>query len=263
MVGDASNKSVAVAIPARYASERLPGKLLLEETGKYLIQHVYENMVACDRVSSVYVATASDRIADRADEFGAEVIRTGSHDSGTERLSEAAGDIEENLILNVQGDEPEVGCDELHALIDLMENGSWDMGTLSTPIREASTLRRSSCVKVVTAPDGRALYFSRAPIPWDAARFPEEGFPFAGDETFPDEIEVEDGQLHIGVYGFTRDTLRSWNDLPPGRLEKREGLEQLRALENGLTIGVCQVENGPVGVDTREEYDAFVRRCSS
>lgn len=266
MTSTCSPPSVAVAIPARYASSRLPGKLLLDETGKYLVQHVYENAAACDRVDTVYIATGSDRIAERVRAFDAHVIRTGEHNSGTERLSEAVERMDEDLILNVQGDEPEVGCTELHTLIDLMTDAPWDVGTLSTPIRDRDTLRRPSCVKVVTAPDGRALYFSRAPIPWDASSFSMDKYPYRGDpQASPSLPGNPDGgwQLHIGLYGFTRETLRSWNDLNPGRLEQREGLEQLRALENGLSIGVASVPDGPVGVDTREEYEAFCRRYQS
>ena len=261
-----SAPSICVAIPARFESSRLPGKLLLDETGKYLVQHVYENASICDRVDSVYVATDSDRIASAVSSFGGAVIRTGTHPSGTDRLSEAVGQIEEDIVINIQGDEPEVACREIHALVDLMSSGRWSMGTLCTPITDPEVLRRSSCVKVVTSNQGKALYFSRAPIPWDRDRFSGSGFDPSSDtmdDVFDPSGTTVPWKLHIGMYGFTRETLQNWSSLQPGTLEQIEGLEQLRALEHGVDIGVAEVPEAPIGIDTQDEYDAFVRRNTS
>lgn len=249
----------AAVIPARYESTRLPGKLLLNKTGKYLIQHVYENVSYCDRIDEVYVATASDRIAEAVREFGGSVIRTGTHDSGTSRICEAASDIEAEYIINVQGDEPAVGCNELHALIDLMEEG-WKMGTLVSEITSEKVFFDPNQVKVVMGEEGRALYFSRAPVPWYRDRFDGEDLKVArGEERRGDQEDEEiEGFHHIGMYGFQRSFLREWNDLPDGNLEKIEQLEQLRALENGVDIGVRVVETQPFGVDTEEDYEAFL-----
>lgn len=261
-----SSPSICVAIPARYESTRLPGKLLLDETGKYLIQHVCESATSCDRVDSVYVATDSDRIASAVSSFGGSVIRTGTHPSGTDRLSEAVEQIDEDIIINIQGDEPEVACREIHALVDLMTSDRWSMGTLCTPITEEEVLRRSSCVKVVTDRQGNALYFSRAPIPWHRQQGSTSGFDPSQDKM--DDVLERSGnaspwKLHIGMYGFEREVLKKWSSLSPGTLEQIEGLEQLRALEHGLDIGVAEVPEAPIGIDTREEYDAFVQRFTS
>lgn len=261
-----SSPSICVAIPARYESTRLPGKLLLDDTGKFLIEHVYEHASDCDRVDSVYVATDSDRIASAVSSFGGSVIRTGTHPSGTDRLSEAVEQIDEDVVVNIQGDEPEVACREIHALVDLMTSGSWSMGTLCTPITDPEVLRRSSCVKVVTGNQGNALYFSRAPIPWNRETFNESGFDPLSDTM--DHARNQSGQssawkLHIGMYGFTRDVLKNWSSLSPGRLEQIEGLEQLRALEHGVDIGVAEIPEAPIGIDTQDEYDAFVQRTTS
>lgn len=251
-------------IPARYESTRLPGKLLLEETGKYLIQHVYENIASCDRIREVYVATNSDRISNAVQTFGGEVIRTGEHPSGTDRICEAAREVDAEYIVNVQGDEPTVSCDELHKLLDLLENG-WKMGTIATEITSKETFFDPNNVKVVRNENEKAMYFSRAPIPWDRGEFSsvrnEKGKISVGVADPGNETSIpKQGLLHIGIYGFQRDFLLEWKNLPRGKLERLEQLEQLRALEQGVDIGVKLVDSAPIGVDTPEDYQKFLEQ---
>ncbi len=258
----------SVIIPARYESSRLPGKVLLDHTGKYLMQHVYENAAACERVADVYIATADDRVEEAAQEFNADVIRTSTHKSGTDRVSEAAGSVETEYVVNLQADEPELGCRELHALTDMLEKSHFEVTTIAAPIQKKETVRDPNCVKVALARNGTALYFSRAPIPWSRRHFPDPGDQrwsgtSAGNDDLFQGTEQPSGEawfLHIGAYGFRREVLRRWPELEPGRIEQIEQLEQLRLLENGVEVGVARVPESCPGVDTEAEYEAFVER---
>jgi 3-deoxy-manno-octulosonate cytidylyltransferase (CMP-KDO synthetase) len=232
------------------ASQRLPGKPLLHETGKYLIQHVYERVRLARRVRDVILATDDPGIVRAAESFGARAVLTAStHLSGTDRIAEVAAALQEDIVLNVQGDEPEIEPTAIDQLVDLMA-GSADvrMGTLAYPITSRDEYLNPNVVKVVVDRIGDALYFSRSPIP--AHR--------AGEESF-DRWPVPPLH-HMGVYGFRRDFLLTFVSLTPGRLEKLERLEQLRALEHGYRIRVGMRPSGHAGIDTPEEYRAFVQR---
>lgn len=245
-----SLRSIAV-IPARFASTRLPGKPLLRESGKYLIQHVYERVQQARTLTAVVVATDDARIADAVRSFGGEVAMTSpDHRSGTDRIAEVMRERTEAIVVNVQGDEPEIEPASIARVASLVEPGRFPMATLAAPIRSADRWRDPAQVKVVVARDGTALYFSRAPIP----AFPDGDFAaaVAGDK--------HACLGHIGIYAYTREFLLEFTRMPPGRLEQQERLEQLRALEQGARIRVGLVDDAPKGIDTPDDYRLFVAR---
>lgn len=239
----------AIVIPARYASQRLPGKPLLRETGKYLIQHVYERACQARTASSVVVATDDARIAAAVASFGGRVAMTrADHVSGTDRVAEVAVDLDAEVIVNLQGDEPLIepaALDLLPRLLDLDPEA--DVATLATPIRTLRQWQDPNCVKVVCSAAGRALYFSRSPIP-----FVRDGAPNLAAEP-PRFLQ------HLGLYAYRRRFLLRLAALPPEPLEQLEKLEQLRVLALGRHIRVGLVREAAVGVDTPEDYECFVR----
>jgi 3-deoxy-manno-octulosonate cytidylyltransferase (CMP-KDO synthetase) len=238
----------AIIIPARYASTRLPGKPLLRQTGKYLVQHVYERACQAQRAGTVVVATDDPRIVSAVESFGGNVVRTRrDHLSGTDRVAEVAGQLDADLILNLQGDEPQIDPAALDLLFELLEkHPESDMATLATPLRTAEQWQSPHCVKVVRDASGRALYFSRSPIP-----YVRDGQP---------DFSLRPARflLHIGLYAYRRPFLLRLAALPPEPLEQLEKLEQLRVLALGHPIQVGVVEQSDFGVDTYEEYERFV-----
>ena len=249
-------------IPARYASTRFPGKPLANKTGKYLIQHVYERVSECRRVDRVIVATDDERIVEAVKSFGGEACMTrADHATGTDRVGEVISALnlaDDDLVLNVQGDEPEMDIDALNRLLDRMEadTGSCRIGTLAAPFADDGPREGPgspldpNCVKVVVDTDGRALYFSRSAIPYPRTT--------GGCVDRPSRW-----LLHLGVYAFRADMLRTITgpEFKPMPLEQAESLEQLRWLEHGLPVGVMVVESSFVGIDTAEDYAAFVKRA--
>jgi 3-deoxy-manno-octulosonate cytidylyltransferase (CMP-KDO synthetase) len=251
-------------IPARLQSTRLPRKLLLDETGQPLLQYVWEAAKKADSLSEVIVATDSEGIADCVRNFGGRVELTGDHPSGSDRVAEVVrkccGDAE--IVVNLQGDEPELQPASVDLLVQtLIDSPGSEMATLATPLWSAEEVRDPGNVKAVLAADGRALYFSRSPIPYVRDQSPEEYFANAnssgtieGEETRPPWL------LHLGIYGYRRDFLLELTAQPPSRLEELEKLEQLRALEAGATIQVAIIDHRSVGIDTPEDYARFVKR---
>lgn len=239
-------------IPARRHSTRLPDKLLLRETGKTVLQHTYETACRCRRADAVVVAVDDSALAREARQFGAPVVMT-SPDcaSGTDRVAEAARRLPTaELIVNLQGDEPDMDPQLLDNLFDdLAASPTASMATLATPIRDDVTLNDPSCVKVVCDAQGAALYFSRSAIPfvreWDPALLEADPPLFL---------------QHLGVYAFRRETLLDFAAAPAGRWEQLECLEQLRILEAGGTIRVSVVDERTRGIDTPDDYRAFVAR---
>jgi 3-deoxy-manno-octulosonate cytidylyltransferase (CMP-KDO synthetase) len=249
--------SVCCLIPARLESSRLPRKLLLSETGKPLIQHTWEAARASSAVDEVIVATDSPEIAAVVRGFGGRAEMTGEHTSGTDRIAEVVrrSYADATLIVNLQGDEPEMDAADLDSLISMLrDDPRCEMATLATPITDPHILADPSCVKVVRATDGRALYFSRAAVPHCRDGSPDE---WLRSQPYPLESPW---LLHLGVYAYRREFLLAFTDWPPSRLEQLEKLEQLRALEAGATIQVGIVPRASVGIDTREDYARFVAR---
>jgi 3-deoxy-manno-octulosonate cytidylyltransferase (CMP-KDO synthetase) len=236
----------AIIIPARYASQRLPGKPLLRETGKYLVQHVYER-ARQSAADLVFVATDDRRIADAVASFGGACVLTRDHPSGTDRVAEAARQLDADVIINLQGDEPLIEPGVLDLLPDLLRrNPQAEMATLATPIPSAEQWHNPNCVKVVLDAVNNALYFSRSPIP-----FVRQGQPDFAARPSP-------FLQHIGLYAYRRSFLQSLAILPPEPLEKLEKLEQLRVLSLGRKIHVGVVPHASIGVDTPEDYQRFV-----
>lgn len=238
----------AIIIPARYASSRLPGKPLLRQTGKYLIQHVYEQACRARRASAVIVATDDPRIVTAVESFGGRAVLTRrDHSSGTDRVAEVARTLDAAFIINLQGDEPLIDPEALDLLPGLLERDpEADLATLAVPLDSVEKWRDPNCVKVVCDHRGRALYFSRSPIP-----FVRDGQP---------DLAVRPPRFlqHLGLYAYHRDFLLRLAALPPEPLEELEKLEQLRALAHGRCIAVGVVRQASIGVDTHEDYQRFV-----
>jgi 3-deoxy-manno-octulosonate cytidylyltransferase (CMP-KDO synthetase) len=237
--------TVAV-IPARYDSVRLPGKPLLCETGKYLVQHVYEQVLLASRVDDVWVATDDERIAAAVRSFqGKAVLTRGDHLSGTDRVAEAVASLDPrpDVVLNVQGDEPEIEPADLDLLVEtLLADSSAAIATLAVPLPDGPG--DASQVKVVIDHQGRALYFSRAAIP----HFRQGGGSWLG---------------HVGVYAFTADALERFVALAPSPLEEAEKLEQNRALWWGMPICVGLAQSRPRSIDTPEDYQSYLLRSAN
>ena len=237
----------AVAIvPVRLGSQRLPGKALLSDSGRPLFLHTFEQARRARSFAACYVATDSDEVAAAAERHGAAVIRTSpSCRSGSERCAEAMRALPDELryVVDLQGDWPEVAPADLDALVDCLRSGAAPIATLAAP--DHSTDAEPNVVKVVRRLDGDALYFSRAPIPFDAS---------GGVAGMVPRLR------HIGVYAFTREALARVPGLPSSGLDAIESLEQLRFLENGLTIRVLDATTAPWGIETRADYEAFLGR---
>lgn len=235
---------VLAVIPARLASRRLPRKPLADLCGKPLIVRVWERVSASGMADGVIVATDSHEIAEACRASGARVAMTDEAlASGTHRVAQvvAREGLAAEVVVNVQGDEPFVDADAIRAAVREVRSG-WDVGTVATPVRTEDAWRDPAVVKVVRGDRGRALYFSRAPIP-----HPRDGAPSAE--------ALADGRYlrHVGVYAYTPAVLARWAALPPAPLEEVERLEQLRPLAAGLGVGVGLVPEAAGGVDTPED----------
>ncbi|MCA9057831.1 MAG: 3-deoxy-manno-octulosonate cytidylyltransferase [Planctomycetaceae bacterium] len=248
-------KTVGI-IPARLQSTRLPRKLLLTETGFPLIQYVWQTAVSCAALDDVIVATDSEEIAATVRGFGGRAELTGDHPSGTDRIAEVVRRCcqDADVIVNLQGDEPELPVDTVEQLVHEIRSSGHEMATVAAPMTSAAMVRDPSCVKVVTDVNGRALYFSRSPVPFSRDRAIEDCF---------EEDAPSPWLLHVGLYAYRRDFLLRLTSMPPSPLEQLEKLEQLRALQAGAGIGVAIVHHAAAGIDTPEDYAAFVQRCST
>jgi 3-deoxy-manno-octulosonate cytidylyltransferase (CMP-KDO synthetase) len=245
---------VVGVIPARLQSTRLPRKLLLDETGCVLLEYAWAAACRASRLDEVIVATDSLEIVSAVEAFGGRAVMTGEHSSGTDRVAEVVARCcaDAVTIVNVQGDEPELDPDHIDSLVEVLETDSTlQMATLACPIRDRRTLDDPSCVKVVTGSDGRALYFSRHPI------------PCVRDGDLDALLEGESPWLlHVGLYAYRRDYLLELTSLPASPLEELECLEQLRALQHGAAFGVRVAEHSAVGIDTPDDYARFVARAT-
>lgn len=241
--------TATVIIPARFASTRFPAKIVASETGRPLVQHVVDQAKKCLRVGRVIVAADDQRIVDALREFETQVVLTSpGHQSGTDRIAEVARTIDDPLIVNVQGDEPEIEPETIDGLIELLEHSPTEMATVATPFPAGADVRDPNLVKVVMTLDGRAVYFSRHSI------------PFHRDTTGTNQPPYH---LHLGIYAYRREFLLQFASWPATPLEQAEKLEQLRALEHGRSIAVLVVNRATHGIDTPQQYQDFVRRIGA
>jgi 3-deoxy-manno-octulosonate cytidylyltransferase (CMP-KDO synthetase) len=249
-----------IIIPARLASTRLPRKLLLSETGKPLIQHAYESARRAVLPRGLCVATDHDEILQVVTRFGGHAEMTDPNAaSGTDRVAEVAARMSDvDIVVNVQGDEPEIAGRSIDMAIELLEaDPSAVMSTLATPIRSRKQLTDPACVKVVFDDRGRALYFSRSPIPhareWSDDLLVAEASHFYQPNFYQ----------HVGLYAYRREFLLRLANMPPSTLEQIERLEQLRVLQAGFSIIVGIVDEPTFGIDTPDDYAAFVAKIAS
>jgi 3-deoxy-manno-octulosonate cytidylyltransferase (CMP-KDO synthetase) len=240
-------KIVAV-IPARYDSTRFAGKVLAKDTGKYLIQHTYERACLAKLPEKVIIAADDERVVAAAREFGAECVLTSpEHQSGTDRIAEAVAEMDIEIVVNLQGDEPEIDPANIDYLAKmLIDNPDCPMATLAAEFQSRGQVCDPNIVKVITGRGNKAIYFSRSPIPYDRES--------AGVGAIRQYLR------HIGIYAYRKKSLLEITALPQTPLEKTEKLEQLRAIENGFRILVGKVKHTCDGIDTPEQYAEFVKR---
>jgi 3-deoxy-manno-octulosonate cytidylyltransferase (CMP-KDO synthetase) len=245
--------AIVAIIPARYGATRLPGKPLSIIQGKTMIERVYQRARAARRVDRVLVATDDERIAEVVRGFGGEAVLTSPrHATGTDRLAEAAGSIDAEIVINVQGDEPMLDPLGIDAVAEaLASEPGLEIATLSLPLVSTDEMLLPSVVKVVSDASGDALYFSRSPIPY--VRQAGDGDARAAAAA---AVAAGLARKHVGLYGFRREALLRFAALPPHPLEQAEGLEQLRALAAGMRIRVVP-HHGEAGVavDTPEDLE--------
>ncbi len=260
--------SAIVIIPSRYQSTRFPGKPLSLLLNKPMIQHVYERSKLARHIKEVFVATDSKLIYDTVRGFGGNAVMTSdTHASGTDRIAEAAAAMrktghEAEIIVNVQGDEPMIMPEMIDEVATLMDDERVGIGTLVKKIEDPTEIDDPNIVKAVFNAEGFALYFSRSPIPYHRDRFCGEAQKRGSAEerdSLPSALVMF---KHIGIYAFKFDVLIQFTKLPPSRLEEIEKLEQLRALENGITIKVKETIYETIGVDTPMDLKK-VEKCLS
>ena len=225
-------------IPARLAAERLPRKPLVMLGDLPLVVRVLKQVERASKLDQVVVATDSQEILDSVQAHGGHAVMTSAaHPSGTDRVSEAAGLTQADLVVNIQGDEPFVDPKDIDRVVEALEQDPSSAVTLMTPIGDESELHDPNAVKVVTGDRGQALYFSRAPIPFDRRK--------TGN--------LAQAHRHLGLYGYSKEILKRWTELPPHPLEQIEALEQLRALAAGINIRVLITQSCLRGIDTHDD----------
>ena len=239
-------------VPARLASSRFPEKVLKSETGKPLVVHVLEQARRATQLDRVVVAADHPRIVAAVEAAGGEAILTREdHPNGTSRLAEVASSIPAEIFVNIQGDEPEIEPETIDAAVELLRHSPWaEVATVATPFAPGESVADPNLVKVVLGAGGRAIYFSRAPIPFhrdSASGAPPRATPLR----------------HVGLYAYRTPFLETFVTWPPAALEETESLEQLRVLERGHGIAVAVRPTASHGIDTAEQYAAFVARWRS
>jgi 3-deoxy-manno-octulosonate cytidylyltransferase (CMP-KDO synthetase) len=239
-------KKVIIIIPARLASTRLPNKPLAMIEGKTMIQRVYEQALKAN-LGEVIIATDGEKIANEIKKFGGKYILTNPDlQSGTDRIYSAYKLLKEDfdIIVNVQGDLPNIDPKVISECVNLALENDCDIATVASKISDISEINNPNVVKIALAQNGLALYFSRSPIPFSKN---------INDDYFH----------HIGIYAYKKNALEKFINLTPSPLEKRESLEQLRALENGMKIAVKIVNAHPLSVDTKEDLDKVINLIKS
>ena len=240
---------VLAVIPARYGSTRFEGKVLAKDTGKFLVQHTYERALCAKSVEKVLIATDSEKVMKACASFGADCVMTSAtHQSGTDRIAEAVRDIDTEIIVNLQADEPEIEPTNIDYLVRLLRDSDADMATLVARFENEEQISDPNIVKAIVDKAGRAIYFSRSVVPYDRQ---------AGGVG-----DISRYLRHLGIYAYMKDFLLKFTSLQPGELEKCEKLEQLRAIEHGFSIITGKVKHAWEGIDTAEQYAEFVRRQS-
>jgi 3-deoxy-manno-octulosonate cytidylyltransferase (CMP-KDO synthetase) len=243
--------AAVVIIPARLGSTRFPRKVLASRTGKPLVQHVVDQVRRCQRVRDVIVATDHPEVAEVLGRLGTSCVMTSeAHQSGTDRVAEVVLRLPADIsaVVNVQGDEPEIEPGVVDGLVDVLEGSNCDMATAVTPFPAGQDVANPNLVKAVLTEDGRAAYFSRSPVPY------HRDLPAGATPQY---------WLHVGIYAYRRDFLLEFAGWKPTHLEMTEKLEQLRAIEHGRTIRAVRVARAAHGIDTPEQYEAFVDRLNA
>lgn len=248
---------VLVVIPARWASSRFPGKPLANIAGIPMIQRVVEQAGKAKCVSEIVVATDDSRIMDFVKEKGGTAIMTSAdHESGTDRVAEVARERDCDIVVNVQGDEPLIPPQNIDQVVrPLIEDSSISVASLRILIRDTNDLLNKNITKVVVDKFDSALYFSKAPIPWDRESWSES---IDANSNLSSSIWFK----HIGLYAYRKQFLMEYSSLPVSPLEKMEKLEQLRVLENGFQIKVVETQLDSIGVDTREDIDIIEKQLA-
>ena len=246
MSAGAAVQALAI-VPVRVGSQRLPGKALLRESGQELFLHTCDQARKAGNVDRVVVATDDDTVEAVAARAGYGVVRTSaSCRTGSERCAEAAAAVPCRVVLDIQGDWPEVAPADLEAIVDQLLRGDAVCNTMCVPLTDPGIAANPNVVKVVRGGNGKALYFSRAVVPFVVS-------PGVAGGDFP-------LRRHVGVYGFQRETLLRIPPLPSSGLAEAESLEQLRFLENDIPMHVLDARGDPWGIETRADYDAFLQR---
>lgn len=232
-------------IPARYASTRFPGKPLVDIQGKTMIQRVYEQAMKAKSLSKVIVATDDERIFNHVQSFKGEVMMTSNvHQSGTDRCAEVINQLSSeafDAVVNIQGDEPFIDPSQIDSVVEVLKKEQFMIATLVKRIHTVGVIHNPNIVKAVFSSEGKALYFSRSPIPYL--------------RNTPTDEWLSKGEFykHIGLYAYKSSVLKEIALLPPSRLEQLESLEQLRWLENGYAIGIAETDLETIGIDTPED----------
>ena len=232
-------------IPARYASSRFPGKPLVDIQGKTMIQRVYEQAMKAKSLSKVIVATDDERIFNHVKSFKGEVMMTSDvHQSGTDRCAEVINQLSSeafDAVVNIQGDEPFIDPSQIDSVVEVLKKEQFMIATLVKRVHTEGVIHNPNIVKAVFSSEGKALYFSRSPIPYL--------------RNIPTDEWLSKGEFykHIGLYAYKSSVLKEIALLPPSRLEQLESLEQLRWLENGYAIGIAETDLETIGIDTPED----------
>jgi len=238
---------VVAVIPARYGSTRLPGKPLALIQDKPMIQWVYERAKQAKSLTDIWVATDHQSIIDTVTHFGGQAMMTSPQClSGTDRVAEVAKIIEAEVYVNIQGDEPLIDPAGIDQAVALVTSGRFECATLMTPFHSASELQEKSVVKVMVDLNQKAVYFSRYAIPYSRIEAPVNLKDYAC-------------RKHVGLYVYRRDLLFRWQALPTSSWELAESLEQLRALQNGISIGVAEIDAEMASVDTPEDLKKVIQ----
>lgn len=250
-----SKTNIIAVIPARYGSTRFPGKALADIKGRPMIQWVYERTRRSKLISRIIVATDDERIQSAVKSFGGEAVMTSPHhDTGTDRIAEVAKSLDCDIVVNVQGDEPLIQAAMIdEAVAPLVHDASIPMGTLCRKIEDRAEAFDPNVVKVVFDKNNFALYFSRAPVPWDRDQW-------SGKDRFADMPLVTSLYKHIGLYVYRREFLLNYAHMPQTPLEAAEKLEQLRALEHGFRIKTVVTEHESFGVDIPDDLGKILTR---